>query len=350
MRNLLLIYEVDEEYIKRVLSFFKFFCLKEGLLLNFYAKRWLKSFDSDNILFVDDNFNIQTTKIKNLDYFHFSIILSLNPEFEHQNHQKISEYLKKYKINQLNPFFVSFLSSNKYKTIEKIRKFKIYTPSSLLIEFKDRKNLKEKIEKFIKNQKTQGFYIQPNYGTEGKQTYFFTKTEIIKNFNFLIETVMSILPEQPVIIKEKRGNVYYFKEDEKILGYRDVVLRFFIFEYKRKIFSNWCFFEISPDEKFPITSPYKGGKILNFKDIKNNLYYRIEKGFEKFILTETHKIQIISEIKKIFKFFNKGLKEKLKIGGMDILLETDGKNLKIIFLELNPRPSGIDKLDYFDFT
>ncbi|MCM8786308.1 MAG: hypothetical protein NC827_04465 [Candidatus Omnitrophica bacterium] len=347
MKNLLLIYEVDEEYIKRVLSFFKFFCLKEVLPLNFYAKKWLKGRILDETLFVDDNFNIQTTKIKNLDCFHFSFILSLNQEFEHQNHKRISEYLKKYKINQLNPFSASFFSSNKYRTIEKLRKFNIYTPSSIFIEFKDRKRLKENVEKFIINQKTDGFYIQPNYGTEGKQTYFFTKKEIIENFDFLIETIMSILPEQPVIIKEKRGNIYYYKEEEKIRGYREIVLRFFIFEYGKKVFSNWCFFEISDNEKIPITSSYKGGKILNFEDVKNNLYYRTGEDFKKFVMLETHKTQIISEITKIFKFFNMGLKGKLKIGGIDILLEVDGKDLKIIFLELNPRPSGIDKLDLF---
>jgi carbamoylphosphate synthase large subunit len=45
--------------------------------------------------------------------------------------------------------------------------------------------------------------------------------------------------------------------------------------------------------------------------------------------------------------FNKDLKEKLKIGGMDILIETDGEDIKVVFLELNPRPSGIDKLSPF---
>ncbi|MCM8773023.1 MAG: hypothetical protein NC922_08255 [Candidatus Omnitrophica bacterium] len=347
MKNLLVIYEIDDEYIKRVLSFFKIFSLKEGIPLNFYAKRFEKDKFEKKTLFLNEEFKICEKDINNLNFFQYSIILSLNPEFEKEHHKEISEYLKKIKIHQFNPFLPSFLASDKFKIIKKLERYGINVPEAILIEFKYRKKLKEKVEEFISLIQKDAFYIQPNYGTEGKQTYFFTKNQIIENFDFFIETILSILPEQPVIIKEKRGNVYYFKEEEKILGYRDVVLRFFIFEYNKKIFSNWCFFEISPNEKLPITSPYQGGRILNFNDIKNNLYYRVGGNFYRFNLTEIHKKQIIYEVQKIFKLFNNNLKEKLRIGGMDILLETDGKNIKTIFLELNPRPSGLDKLDLF---
>ncbi len=124
-------------------------------------------------------------------------------------------------------------------------------------------------------------------------------------------------------------------------------MRFFIFEWNKKTFSNWCFFEISPSENLPISSPYRGGKILNFNQVKDNLYFKSGDDFMKLNLTEDKKRQIIYEVQKIFKLFNRGIKEKLKIGGMDILLETDGINLKPVFLEINPRPSGLDKLSEF---
>jgi len=86
---------------------------------------------------------------------------------------------------------------------------------------------------------------------------------------------------------------------------------------------------------------------MDFKYVENNLFFKEDGIFERFILTEEHKKQIISEVNRIFKLFNKGMKEKLKIGGMDILIETDGKEIKVVFLEFNPRPSGLDKLSPF---
>ncbi len=319
LKNLLIIYEFDSEYIKRTLTFFKLFSAKEQIPLNFYAKRWNKNEIEDQTLYVDENFEVKNEKIKNLNFFQYSLILSLNSEFEKEKHKKISDFLKKNKIFQLNPFYPSSLASDKFRTIKKLEKSGINIPFSILIEFKDRKNLKNIIKKLL-SKKTEGFYIQPNYGTEGKQTYFFTKMQLNEQKNLFIETVNTIIPEQPVIIKEKRGNIYYFNEKEKNLGYRDVVLRIFIFEWNKKIFSNWCFFEICPSENFPISSPYKGGRILNFNEVKNNLYFKVGENFIKFDLKEEYKIQIISEIEKIFKIFNRGIKEKLKIGGMDILL------------------------------
>jgi len=347
LKNLLIIYEFDCDYIKRVLSFFKLFSEKEILPLNFYAGKWLGDKVENFILGIDDNFKIFEMNTPELSFFNNSIILSLNPLFEKENHRKISEYLRKLKIKQFNPFKPSNLAANKYKTIKKLKKFNINVPDSILIKFKDRKLVKEKIENFIKGKNIEEFYIQANSDTEGRQIYFFTQKEIIKNFDFLRETIETILPEQPVIIKEKRGNIYYFKGEEKEYGYRDVVFRFFVFEWERKIYSDWCFVELSKSSDIPFSSPLKGGKIMDFREIENNLFFKSGKNFERFFLSDEQKKEIISEVKKIFYLFNKGLKEKLKIGGIDFLIETDGKNIKVVFLELNPRPSGLDKLSSF---
>jgi hypothetical protein len=347
LKNLLIIYESASDYIKRVLSFFKLFCGKENIPLNFYASKWLGDGIENFALGIDENFEIFEMNFPSLNFFTNSIILSLNPLSEKENHKKISEYLKKLKIKQLNPFNPSNFATNKYKTIKKLKKLNINVPDSILIRFKERKFVKEKVERFIKEKNIEEFYVQANSDTEGRQIYFFTQKEIIENFEFFKETIYTILPEQPVIIKEKRGNVYYFKKEEKEYGYRDVVFRFFIFEWNRKIYSDWCFVELSKSHDMPFTSPLKGGKILNFKEIENNLFFRKNGDFEKLFLKEEEKKKIISEVKKIFYFFNKGLKEKLKIGGMDILIETDGEDIKVVFLELNPRPSGLDKLSPF---
>ncbi len=347
MKNLLIIYEIDQDYIERVLSFFKVFCAKENIPLNFYASKWLGNRIESLYLGINENFEISKKIFSSLNFFSNSIILSLNPLYEKQNHQKISEYLKRNKIYQLNPFSVSNFASDKYKTIKKLKKYGINVPDSILITFKERKKIREKIKKFVLEKETEGFYIQPNFETEGKQTYFFTKKKIIEHFDFLIETVNTILPEQPVIIKEKRGNVYYFNPEEKKYGYRDIVFRFFIFQWVRRIYCDWGFVEVSSSSNLPISSPLKGGKIMDFKYVENNLFFKEDGIFERFILTEEHKKQIISEVNRIFKLFNKGMKEKLKIGGMDILIETDGKEIKVVFLEFNPRPSGLDKLSPF---
>jgi hypothetical protein len=347
LKNLLIIYEFDREYIKRVLSFLKLFSAKGNITLNFYAAKWLGNKIENLTLGIDENFETFEVNIPSLNFFNNSIILSLNSLLEKENHRKISEYLKKFKIKQFNPFNPSNFAANKYKTIEKLGRFDVNVPDSILITFDERKMIRRKIEKFVLEKEVEGFYIQANSDTEGKQTYFFKKKEIIENFHFLEETINTILPEQPVIIKEKRGNIYYFKDEEKECGYRSVVLRFFIFQWNREIYSDWCFVEVSKKEDIPLSSPLKGGEILNFKKIENNLFFKKERYFERFFLKEEQKKKIISEVKKIFYLFNKNLKEKLKIGGIDILIETDGKDIKILFLELNPRPSGLDKLSLF---
>ena len=347
MKNLLIIYEFDSDYIKRVLSFFRLFSEKETIPLNFYASKWLGDGIETFALSINENFEIFEMVFPSLNFFANSIILSLNPLFEKENHKRISEYLKKLKIKQLNPFNPSNFAANKYKTIKKLKKYNINVPDSILIRFKERKFVKEKVERFIKEKNIEDFYVQANSDTEGKQIYFFTRKEIIENFEFFKETIDTILPEQPVIIKEKRGNVYYFRKEEKEYGYRDVVFRFFIFEWNRKIYSDWCFIELSKSWDIPISSPLKGGKILNFEEIENNLFFKKGKDFIRFFLKDGQKKKIVSEVRKIFCLFNKDLKEKLKIGGMDILIETDGEDIKVVFLELNPRPSGIDKLSPF---
>ncbi len=347
LKNLLIIYEFDCEYIERALSFLKLFSEKESLPLNFYAGKWLGNRIENLILGINDKFEIFKINFPTWDFFHTSIILSLNPLFEKENHKKISKYLKKFKIKQLNPFYPSNFAANKYKTLVKLKKSNINVPDSILIGFKERKLIKEKIMKFITEKNIEEFYVQANSETEGKQIYFFTKREIIEKFDLLKETIYTILPEQPVIIKEKRGNLCYFKKDEKEYGFRDVVFRFFVFQWRRKIYSNCCFVELSKSWDMPFSSPLKGGKIVDFKNIENNLFFRKGKDFERFFLKDEHKKEIVSEVKKIFYLFNKGFNEKLKIGGMDILIETDGKNIKVIFLELNPRPSGLDKLSFF---
>jgi hypothetical protein len=70
LKNLLIIYESDSDYIKRVLSFFKLFCGKENIPLNFYASKWLGDGIENFALGIDENFEIFEMNFPSLNFFH----------------------------------------------------------------------------------------------------------------------------------------------------------------------------------------------------------------------------------------------------------------------------------------
>jgi len=323
MEKCVIIYQIDEEYIEEITSFFNFYALKEKANIEFYKVKW------------DEKIKPEISK------FNKAIILSLLGKREIKTHKEISHFLTKHKIFQINPFSCSFKADDKYFTISKLKKNGISVPESLIIKKGEKDNIETKIEEFLDKKKLSFFYIQPNFGTEGRETYFFSKEEFKKDKNYIIDIIKNILQSQSVIIKEKRGNVYFYKEEEK--GYRNITFRIFIWQFNSKIENNYGFAEVSKDEKSFITSPEKGGKIISFSEGLKNIYYNENGSFKRLVLTEEEIKFIKSETIKLYKCFNKGAKEQLLLCGIDFLLEYNGKKVFPLFLEINPRPAGINR-------
>jgi len=347
MERVAIIFGVDEDYIKEVLSILQLDSLKKKREVEFYALKWNEENFGKEILRVGKNFEVEKKSLKKPLKFQKSLILSLPSKKEISLHKKISSFLKKQKNHQLNPFSASFKADDKYFTISKLKKASIDVPASLLIVKRQEKEILCNLEKFLLNNGIEHFYIQPNFGTEGRETYFFSKKEFERKKENVLNVISTILP-QPVIIKEKRGNTYFYDEIEK--QYRQVVFRILVFQiHNKKVESEYGFLEISKDSKTFISSPEKGGKIAEIKDGIFHLYYKEKNNFNRLILTEKELSEIKLKSKIVFKTFNSGFKEKLEFCGMDFLLECKKGKVSPIVLEINPRPSGLNKLKKLTF-
>jgi len=96
-----------------------------------------------------------------------------------------------------------------------------------------------------------------------------------------------------------------------------------------------------------LTSPEKGGRIVAPSEAMAALFYRETAGFRRLVLTGEEAGSLSATAVRALAAFNTGLRQKLRIAGVDLLLEvTDGK-VRPVVLEINPRPSGLDKLAPF---
>jgi len=186
---------------------------------------------------------------------------------------------------------------------------------------------------------THPLYIQPNKGTEGRDTFRIKCTQK-KEILFLLKY---LLLEDDVIIREERGNLFYFKEKER--GMRRVAFRINVGYNGKKIVADSGFAEVSLDESSFITSPERGGEIKDINEVLANLYF-IKEGRKHHFIPDASEINRIKEIAETsLLVLNSGLNQKnfLKFAGVDILLEANEKEeLVVIPLEINPRPAGLN--------
>jgi len=342
-----IIYQSDEEYIKKIILFFNIECLKGKGNIEFYGIKWdsKENFERE-ILKMSNNFIVEKVLLKFSPKFEKVLVLSLIAKEEIKVHKKISAFFKKNNIFQLNPFSSSLKADNKYYTIKKLEKNRINVPKCILLEWEKRGEIEKILKEFLIKNRIENFYIQPNWGTEGRETYFFTSKYFFENKKNVLETIFTILQGQSVIIKEERGNVFFYNEKEK--GYRQIVFRVLLWKFNNEIMTDYGFVEIANDN-LPITSVEKEGKIIRFKDIFLKVFYREKEEYKRLILTSYDIDLIKKDVLNVYYAFNYKLKELLNFMGIDFLLEFKEGKVIPVFLEINPRPSGINKLEKFDF-
>ncbi|MCD6166828.1 hypothetical protein J7K19_08995 [bacterium] len=349
MERILIIFEVDVEYVKDVLTFLTLEHLRKGKDFTFCGLKWEgKEKFGEKVFEIGKDFHVTEERTKAPLAFTNALILSLSQQKEISLHQEISSFLETKGISQLNPFSTSIKADDKHYSISKLKQRGFPTPNSLLItdDWNKRKIISE-IEEFLEKNRAFHFYIQPNFGTEGRETYFFSKEEFKKEKDFIVEIVRHILQSQPVIVKGKRGNVYFYRKEEAEKGYRQVVFRIIVYQITKKIEANYGFAELSKDGESFISSLEKGGRITGIIDTFSSLYYQEEENFKKLLLTKEEISFIESEAVRAYKFFNSNFKEKLRFCGIDFLLEFEKGKLSPVFLEINPRPSGLNRVEKF---
>lgn len=347
MKRLAIIYGTDPEYIQEVVSFFQLRELQKGGRRRYLAVSWADGTLDRKVLSVNRRLEIEEEITDAPPEFEEAVVLSLPAFGEQRLHREISAYLQSRHIPLLNPYPTSRLADNKYLAISRLAAKKIPVPESLLLRKPDASKLIPKLSAFLDRHRASGFYVQPNEGTEGRETYFLTSGEVRRSPEYVTDIVSGLLRDREAIVKKARGNVFYFHEAEKERGYRPVTFRVLVWRPGQKIERDLGFAEVSASEHDGITSLEKGGRIIALREALANLFYRDTDGFRRVVLTEEERRRLPAVAVRALAAFNSGRRAKLRIAGVDLLLEvTRGRVLPVI-LEINPRPSGLDKLAPF---
>jgi hypothetical protein len=347
VKRLAIFHGTDREYIREVLSFFQLRELRRGGDREFIAVAWGPGEKDRRAWSLNDRFEIEEVISHPPPLFQEAVILSLPAFAERSLHRKIASLLQRRNVALFNPYSSSRKAGNKHLTIRRLAAKNIPVPESVLLAKSDHSRIIRRLSGFLARHNASGFYVQPNEGTEGREAYVFSADEFRRSPDFAAEIVSGILRDREVIVKKARGNVFYYKSEENERGYRPVTFRVFLWQPEDEVEADSGFAEISASEADLLTSPEKGGRIVAPSEAMADLYYRETAGYRRLVLTGEEAGSLPAAAVRTLAAFNSGLRQKLRIAGVDLLLEvTDGK-VQPVVLEINPRPSGLDKLAPF---
>ena len=347
MRRLAIVYGTDGDYIKEVLSFFQLRELRRGGDRKFIAVPWGGGPSDRKVWSVNDRFEIEEETLDRFPAFREAVILNLPATAENSLHGKIARFLQKRRVILFNPYPASLRAGDKYGTISRLAAKNIAVPEAFLLRRSDAPRITAWLGAFLTRHKADGFYIQPNEGTEGRETYFVEASDFRKSPIFALGAVSGILRDRDVIVRKARGNVFFNKKEEPERGYRPVTFRVFLCQPEDKVEADLGFAEIGASGDDFITSPEKGGRIITPAEAMAGLYYGQADVFRRLVLTGEEQRSLAACAVRALAAFNSGLRQKLRIAGVDLLLEVADGKVQPIVLEINPRPSGLDKLAEF---
>jgi len=340
--NLSLIFGAERDYLIQTLSFLKADALSysERLKINLYGVHY-KEIDKRGFLrglLLKENLEIKEKKFIPSLIPDAIWILHLPRDEERFLHQNISLFFKKFPLLQINPYLSTKRAEDKFRTLNLWLSRGLSTPGGIIIRKKEQKEKEDKLKRFLKKV-NRPLYLQPNKGTEGRDTF---RVECAKKRE-IISLIDYLLLEDDVLIREERGNLFYFKEKER--GMRRVVFRINVGYNGKKFIADSGFAEVCLEEKSFITSPERGGEIKSINEVLANLYF-IQRGRKYRFIPHPLEIEKIKETAETSLLaLNWGLNEEefLKFAGVDLLLEVNGKGkLNPLPLEINPRPAGLN--------
>lgn len=340
MTYIYIVYATDEEPIKEILCFFSIYSLHNRINTKFFGIQWQSGSFSKIGLRINKYLETERYHFKGFPPSSKVMVVNLPQRDEIKAHRAISAYLKNNKSTQLNPFSAAIKAEDKYLSLEKIGHSGITVPEHLLLTWEDRESVWEKVSNFVEKYDVKTLYIQPNFGTEGRELYCCTD---LSRRGFISTVILNMLQSQPVILKKGRGNVYYMKEKEK--GYRQVVFRILLWVLRDKPEMDYGFLEVADSQETAISSPEKGGSIVDWENLYSHLYVRQESGCcSRLVLTQEEISLMKKQSEHVYYAFNKNLKNRLSLMGIDFLLEVQNGKLIPIFLEVNPRPAGLNNI------
>ncbi len=348
MKRLAIVYGVDEDYIREVLSLLKLRELRTGGDRGYLAAAWgAAGLEDGPVWTLDPRFEAVSASPGPPPPFQEAVILALPADAERTLHEKIAGRLRRRRITLFNPAPASLRADDKAATLGRLAAKNVPVPESLLLERRDRSRIVPRLGAFLARHQAAAFYAQPNEGTEGRETYFFAAVEFRRSPGLAAEAVSGILLDRRAIIRKARGNVFFFGRDEPDRGYRPVTFRVFLWQPEAEVEADLGFAEISASSAHPVTSPEQGGRIVPPAEALAGLYFREADRWRRLVLSPEERQLLPETARRALAASNAGLKHKLRIAGVDLVLEAAGGRVRPVVLEINPRPSGLDKLSPF---
>jgi len=345
LKRLAIVYGADEDYIREVLSFFTLRELRRGGDREYLAAAWGPAgLDRGPVWSVDPRFEAVTKSPGPPPPFQEAVILALPGDAERTLHEKIAGRLGRSRVRLLNPARASLRADDKAATLGRLAAKNVPVPEFLLLERRDRSRIVSRLDAFLTRHQAAAFYAQPNEGTEGREAYFFTAAEFHRSPGLAAEAVSGILLDRRVIIRKARGNVFFFSRDEPDRGYRPVTFRVFLWRREAEVEADLGFAEVSASSGHPVTSPEQGGRIVPPAEALANLHFREAGPWRRLVLSPEERPLLPETARRALAASNAGLKNGLRIAGVDLVLEVAGGRVRPVVLEINPRPSGLDKL------
>ena len=183
--------------------------------------------------------------------------------------------------------------------------------------------------------------VQPNTGTEGDCVARFEATAYREIARYIADRIG---PDSDALLREERGNVRFFSEEEKEKGYRSIALRINVAWNGRDFVAESGYAQVARDQAHFVASRGRGGTLVPLGIALDHLYHPHDERWRRWVPTENDIAHLRQTAVQAAQALNAGLPESeyLKLLGIDFLLEVDeAGQFTPIALEANPRPAGL---------
>ena len=282
-------------------------------------------------------------------------VLHLPSVGEKEIHRKITNLFESLKIPQVNPYGSSQRADDKFLTHRLWSGIDDEIKSPLYALIPRGKSLEEALDLLLsfarkvgeaRGRRRVNVFVQPNTGTEGRQVERFTidtLMEHIEGSGDVANHLATILKGDDALLREERGNVIFKRPSEPSTSFRYISFRVNVAWDGSRFVAESGYAQISEGPSSPVASRSRGGEIISLNEAFKNLYYRDRGGLSRL----KPNLNLISMIKRTGEAAAEKLnaelspEDYLKMVGIDFLLEVEGKDVKPVLLEANPRPAGL---------
>jgi hypothetical protein len=295
-----------------------------------------------------------------------ALVLHLKSRGEQETHRALSRWCRNNGVIELNPYPAAAIADGKAQTLEAIKESQtsVELPRFCLISRTDPAHVvRRKLSSFWMTG-SDHVYLAPNSGTEGRGVVRKALASA-EDINELAGSVRRGLDEDDVLLREERGNVRALLPEEIRRGYRRIVFKILVAHRGDCFSADSGYALLAPDEKTEVVSCSHRGKIMPLNLALRRLYHYHNGGWRPIRLGGRALERMKKTACSAAWAINRGTEgEPLRFMSVDIVWEVPGEDtgtaswdsacggdapdqaaekapLAPVFLEANPRPSGL---------